>query len=381
MTAEQNSKLPPETEVDFINLARTFWEGRIVVSKLIAISIFIGFFVAILIPNEFTASSTMVPQITDPKSKLSSISGGLSGLSGLAAMAGINLNTATGSELSPSTYSSIISSVPFQLELMKTPLNFEKLDSQVTLYDYYTKIKFRNPFFKYTLGLPSLIIKTIKGEKKNKYRSTSAANHLYFLTEKQIEVQKIIEKQVEISINDKDAVVLLNCSLPEAYAAAQLTYHAQELLQRYITEFKIEKAQSDQEFIQQRYDEAKKNYQAAQQQLASFRDRNKYMSTAIAKTEEERLTGEYTLVTGVYTELAKKLEQAKIQVKEETPVFTIIKPVSVPIEKATPNRPLILAISAFIGLIVGTLLVLGKDFLIQTRDKWRSYNLSKLSNT
>jgi len=366
----QNPKSSPETEIDFINLARTFWEGRIVIGKFILLGIFVGFFVAILTPNVFTASSTMVPQISDPKSKLASLSGGLSGLSGLAAMAGVNLSTTTGSDLSPKTYSSIISSVPFQLELMKTPLNFEKLDSQVTLYDYYTKIKFGNPFSKYTVGLPSLIIKAIKGEKKIRF-STSQENPLYVLTEKQIDVQKIIEKQVGIFVNDKDAQVSLSCSLPEAYAAAQLTQNAQHLLQRYITEFKIEKAKIDQEFIQQRYDEAKKNYQAAQQELASFRDRNKFMSTAVAKSEEERLYGEYTLVTGVYSELAKKLEQAKITVKEETPVFTIINPVSVPIEKSTPNRPLILAIAAFIGLIAGTVLVLGKDFMIQTRNKWR----------
>jgi len=374
MTAESNKKQNPaqETEVDFINLARTFWDGRIVIGKLIFISVFIGFFVAILIPNEFTASSTMVPQISDPKSKLAGLSGGLSGLSGLAAMAGINLNTTTGSELSPKTYSSIISSVPFQLELMKTPLNFEKLDSQITLYDYYIKIKFGNPFFKYTIGLPSLIIKTIKGEKKNKF--SSEANPLYFLSEKQIEVQKIIEKKIAIFVNDKDGCVSISGSLPEAYASAQLAQNIQAILQRYITEFKIEKAKLDQEFIQQRYDEAKKTYQSAQQQLASFRDRNKNMSTAIAKTEEERLTGEYTLVTGVYSELAKKLEQAKITVKEETPVFTIIKPVSVPIEKSTPDRPMILAIAAFIGLIAGIVWVLGKDFLIQTRNKWLGHN-------
>jgi len=274
-------------------------------------------------------------------------------------MAGINLSTATGSELSPKSYSSIISSVPFQLELMKASLNFEKLDSQVTLYDYYTKIKFGNPFIKYTVGLPSLIVKAIKGEKKNKF-NTSKANPLYFITDKQIEVQKIIEKKVGIFVNDKDGCVSLSYSLPEAYAASQLTHIAQELLQRYITEFKIEKAKVDQEFIQQRYEEAKKNYQAAQQQLASFRDRNKFMLTAVAKTDEERLNGEYTLVTGVYSELAKKLEQAKITVMEETPVFTIIKPVSVPIEKSSPNRPLILAISMFIGLVAGTVLVLGK---------------------
>jgi len=374
MTIENNlnHNSTKETEVDFINLARMLWEGRIVIGKLILLGLFIGFFVAILIPNEFTASSTMVPQISDSKSKLSGLSGSLSGLSGLAAMAGINLNTTTGSELSPKTYSSIISSAPFQLELMKTPLNFEKFDSQITLYDYYTKIKGENLFVKYTIGLPSLIIKTLKGEKKSKFSSTS--NPLYLLTDKQIEVQKIIGNKVSVYVNDADGNVSIICSLPEAYAAAQLVLSTQTILQRYITEFKIEKAKVDQEFIQQRFDEAKKNYQAAQQQLALFRDRNKNMSQAVAKTEEERLYGDYTLVTGVYSDLAKKLEQAKIQVKEETPVFTIIRPVSVPTEKSRPNRPVILVISAFIGLVVGIVWVLGKDFLIQIRDKWRGLN-------
>jgi uncharacterized membrane protein len=256
---------------------------------------------------------------------------------------------------------------------MKTPLNFEKLDSQVTLYDYYTKIKYGNPIQKYTLGLPSLIIKLIKGEKRSKFNALTS-NPLYVLTEKQIEVQKILEDQVAIFVNGTDADVTISCSLPEAYAAAQLVQNAQILLQRYITEFKIEKAKTEQEFIQQRYDEAKLTYQAAQHQLASLRDHNKNVSTSIARTEEERLTGEYTLVTGVYTELAKKLEQAKIQVKEDTPVFMIIKPVSVPTEKSRPNRPMILVISAFIGFIVGTVWALGKGFMIQTRDKWRDQN-------
>jgi uncharacterized protein involved in exopolysaccharide biosynthesis len=171
-----------------------------------------------------------------------------------------------------------------------------------------------------------------------------------------------------------DGNVSINCSLPEAYAAAQLVQNTQTLLQRYITEFKIEKAKVDQEFIQQRYEEAKKNYQAAQQQLALFRDRNKNMSQSIAKTEEERLYGEYTLITGVYSELAKKLEQAKIQVKEETPVFTVISPVSVPTQKSHPNRPLIVVISMFIGFILGSTWVLSENFLKQTITKWRLLN-------
>jgi len=358
-----NQNSTKETEVDFINLARIIWEGKIIVGKLILISLFFGFFMAILIPNEFTASSIMVPQVSDSKSKLS-------GLSGLAALAGVNIGTSTSYELSPRTYASIISSAPFQLELMKTRLNFEKLDSQITLYDYYTKLKVGNPLLKYSLGLPSVIIKTIRGEKKNKF-TTSEVNPLYQLTEKQIKVQREIEKQVGISVNDLDGYVTISCTLPEAYAAAQLVQNTQALLQRYITEFKSEKARNNLEFVQQRYDETKKNYQIAQQQLASFRDSHMNISTATAKTEEERLTNEYNVENGVYTELAKLLEQDKIHVKEETPIFTIIKPVSVPTEKSSPNRPLIMAIAAFIGLLAGMAIVLSQVFLVQIQNKWR----------
>lgn len=171
-------------------------------------------------------------------------------------------------------------------------------------------------------------------------------------------------------VDEKNGYVTVFCILPEDYAAAQLARRAQLLLQKYITEFKIEKARANHDFIQLRYDEAKKKYQQAQSQLAKFRDRNKNVSTAVARTEQEQLTAEYTLIYGIYSELAKKLEQAKIEIKEETPVFTIIKPVSVPTEKSKPNRPYIMGVFAFIGLVIGTIIVLGGDYATQVRRKW-----------
>lgn len=350
-----------EGEVDFINLAQKFWSGRKIVIKIILVFEIIGLFVAFLSPKEYTASSTMVPQITDPKSKLGA-------LSGLAAIAGVSLSTVGSSELLPTTYPQIISSVPFQLELMTTQLKFKKQDKPVSLYDYYTKDEYANSFIKYTIGLPSVIIKAIK-EDSNKLLPSSPDSP-YQLTEKQIEVQKIMFETIGVFINDKDGFVTIYCSLPEAYPAAQLAKSTQKLLQRYITEFKIKKAQANHDFIQQRYEEAKKKYKLAQEELAMFRDKNKNVSTAIARTEQEQLMGEYTLIYGVYSELAKKLEQAKIEVKEETPVFTIIKPVSVPTEKSKPNRPYILAIFAFIGFIAGTAVVLGRDYMDLIRMKW-----------
>ena len=159
--------------------------------------------------------------------------------------------------------------------------------------------------------------------------------------------------------------------MPEALASAQLGQRAQELLQQYITEFKIKKAKANLDFIQQRYDETTRKFEAAQEKLATFRDRNRNVSLAIAKTEEERLNSQYNLIYSIYSELAKQLEQAKIQVKQDTPVFTIIEPISVPTKRSKPNRPMILFIWLFLGGVIGTGIVFGKDFIEPLKKKWK----------
>jgi uncharacterized protein involved in exopolysaccharide biosynthesis len=60
--------------------------------------------------------------------------------------------------------------------------------------------------------------------------------------------------------------------------------------------------------------------------------------------------------------LAKQLETAKLQVSRDTPVFSVIQPVTVPIEKAAPKRVLILVVFLVFGIIVGLGLVFGKIY-------------------
>ena len=145
----------------------------------------------------------------------------------------------------------------------------------------------------------------------------------------------------------------------------------QELLQQYIIEFKIKKTKANLDFIQQRFDEKEKKFQAAQERLAQFRDRNKNVSLAIANTEQERLSSQFSMVSGVYNELAKQLEQARIQVKQDTPVFTIIEPVSVPTERSKPNRPMILFIWIFFGGVVWTGIIFGREYFQTIKERWR----------
>ncbi|WP_321281267.1 Wzz/FepE/Etk N-terminal domain-containing protein [Marinifilum fragile] len=367
MQENNNIQTHPDDEIDLIQLAKTLWEGRKTVIKTTIIFMFIGLFVAIFSEKEYTASCTMVPQSADGGSKL----GG--SLGGLAAMAGINLGSmGGGSDIPPTLYPKIVNSIPFQKELMKTLLSIEGQKEKVTFAHYYEEIYSPGLFGyvkKYTIGLPGLILGAIRGDRTDAMLASSE-DEILSITQEEKELINILSSQLSLEVNDKDGYVSLSARMPQAKAAAQMAKKAQILLQKAITNFKIQKAKEQLMFVEGRYAEKEKEANVAMHKLALFRDGNKNVSTAIAQTELERLTAEYNLVYGVYSELAKQLEKQKIQVKEDTPVFTIIKPIVIPFEKSKPKRATILLIWVVFGGIVGVGIVFGKVFLCTMKSQW-----------
>lgn len=88
------------------------------------------------------------------------------------------------------------------------------------------------------------------------------------------------------------------------------------------------------------------------------------------KSKTEQLKTEYELSSGVLTELAKELEHAKIRLQEETPYFSLIKPITIPTEKSSPNRLKILVYFAFAGFVLAFILIIGRTYLTDVRNKW-----------
>lgn len=367
-TQSTSNPKPPvhnDDEIDLLELAKTFWNGRKTILKTMFIAGILGVIIALLSPKEYTASTTIVPQTSSSGSKLG-------GLSSLAAMAGFNLDNATsGDILSPTVYPEIVSSVPFQMDLMNLPFTFSEVNHAVSLYEYYSEISkpgVLSLIGKYTIGLPGVIISAIKGDSERKTISENKGP--IALTKKQESVRKMIAEQVTLNLDAKQGFITLQAAFPEALLSAQVADQARELLQKYITRFKIEKASDKLSFIEQRYEEKKKEFEKAQTRLAYFSDQNKNVTSAVARTEETRLQGDYTIAMNVYNELAKQLEQAKIQVKEETPVFSILEPAMVPSEKSKPKKAMIVAIWLFLGGIIGTGMVFGKVYLKDIKTKW-----------
>ncbi len=370
MTELQNNSLLPqqpveEDEIDLIQLTKTLWKSRKTVIKITVIFMVIGLLVAILTPPEYQVTTVMVPQVGG-KSKLG-------GLSSLAAMAGVNLNVSGGSELSPMVYPEIVKSIPFKKALIQTKLTFEGIDHPVTYYNYYMKYAktgILGNVLKYTIGLPGTIKKALFAKKKARIKPLADTSGLIWLTIAQEKLAKNLDNTVYVNVDAKTGNVSLTAIMSQPLAAAQLGQRAQELLQKFIINYKIKKTKAQLNFIRGRYLFRKKAFQEAQERLARFLDKNRNVSTAVAQAQQERLQNEYQLAFGVYSSLAQQLEQAKIQVKQETPVFSIIQPITVPNERYKPKRTQILIIWIFIGIIIGIGWVFGKEYFDKVKTEW-----------
>ena len=364
--AETNTPQPnvKEEELDLLALTKRLWEKRKFILWVTGCFMVLGVLVALITPVSFTSTYTFVPQ-TSTKT-----TGG--GLSSLAAMAGISLggSMSSGEVLSPMVYPQIMNNFAFKRDLMNTPIKFEKWDQPVTLLDYYTDPelldgKFWGAVFNYTIGLPFTILAAVRGEPDSvavAVPTNEGAQPLIISYEEYDCLQKL-DKQVSMSLNEKQGYITLSASMPDAYAAYQVANRTFELLQQYITAFKIEKVQSDYDFIKARHDEAKRVMDEKRIAYAQFKDANRILSSTMASVKEEELQSDYELAQALYTELATQMLQAGIKVKEDTPVLTAIQPAVVPYMRTKPARAKMVVIYTFLGGILACGAVFGIDYL------------------
>lgn len=344
-----------EQEIDLVELAQRMWINKGFIIKVTSVFVVLGLLVALFSSKVFTASCDVVPQVSNKASS--------SQMRSLAAMAGINIGqTQDARSLSPYVYENIMKSTAFHKDLMQTMIDTEKTDHPISFYEYCTSEELNKPsifdyVLKYTIGLPGVILGAIRGEQPEldygNIADTNSKSSIQTLSKKEYNCIMALKGCVGITLDDKKGYVTITANMPEALAAAQMAQATVTLLQKYITEFKIEKVQSNLDFVQERYDEAKHNFEEIQARRAKFRDANMNTSRYSARTELEKLDAEYTLAMNLYGELASQLEQAKISVKETIPVLTIINPVTVPFRKSKPQRATILFAFTFLGVVAG----------------------------
>jgi capsular polysaccharide biosynthesis protein len=351
---EQPYQLPESDEIDLVELIQKVWQGRKIAIKISVVFALLGVIFALSSTNIYTATTTFIP-----KGKSSGSVGG--SLGSLASLAGISLGGMSGgdSEIPPTMYPMVLNSIPFleKTLLLEVPLNGQNIViKEYLLTQMYFKesnsFDFLNFLKKYTIGLPALL----KGKifaKMNALPSAAENITIKRLTYEDEQLFNYLKGLVTISVDKKEGFITLSVQDKDPQVAAIIAQNTQHLLQQEVIDFKIKNAQELLTFTETLYTEKKVAFEALQDELASFRDQHQNISSGLFENKLSRLESELAIASAVNEELAKQVEQARIQVSKDTPIFTIIDPVVIPNQRTSPKRTMIVLGFTFLGFFLG----------------------------
>ena len=342
-------------EIDLIELLKKIYLEKKFILKISILALLFGVVYALFQPDEFTSSTTFIPQLS------SGVKTGGSSLSGLASLAGINIGSMESSSEFPATlYPQVVNGVPFKLDLLsnEVKLNNELVAVKDYLLEKKSSINIVGIIKKYTIGLPSLILSLFKDKDQKEPFNES---EIYLVTEQDKNLFSVLNNNLSLSINEKEGFITISYTDVNKNIAAQITQIAQNLLQEKIIEFKNKSSKEMLDFALKQYSDKKKSYEKLQDERAVFVDQNINISSSLFQNKLSRLESEMNISESIVQQLASQVEQAKLQVNKDTPVFTTIKPVTIPFQRTAPKRSLIVIVFAFLGLVFSSGYVLIKE--------------------
>ncbi len=318
-------------EIDLIKISKTIWNGKKIIITISSFFILAGIIVSLLSPVLYTSSTIFIPSSQESSTG--------SSLSGVASLVGINLGgISSGNDISPSIYPKVSESVEFKRLLLEGFIDEKK------------QIKMKN-----------FLIDYYKIDNNSKINNSNIS----FVSELENDLFDIINEILTININQKDRFVTISTNMPESEYAAYAAINARNILQKIIINNKIKSAKQNLKFSEEQLKSKRIEFNDIQNKLGYFNDSNLNIVTSAIINERESLEAEFQIINAVIVELSKQVEQNKLQVSKDTPVFSIIKEATMPISRSSPKRTQMVVVFGFIGFIISIAYVVLKNPLLQ----------------
>ncbi|MCC5926541.1 MAG: hypothetical protein JJU41_08265 [Bacteroidetes bacterium] len=346
-----------------IGFIKHLWQEQRYIWFALLVTVPIGLLVAFGSTPEYTASTKILPY-------RSGGSGG--GLSGLAGLAGVRLPAGQTEQLiTVDMYPELAATLDFRLILAETPIRFSKLNEPVTPAMYFQEIAEPDALSRvksYTIGLPGTILSALRSSfidanPPSIQRIDSEDDPLKSFDEAYLRMLRTLGERLSVRANQTQRVttsLTIEATMPDPVAAADMVRIASERLMQTVIDYEIRKVSVEIRFLEEQYQRSKIRYEAAQEALALFTDRNRGTLSATAQIEAQRLQSEFNLALEIYRNFTTELEQARIKQNRDTPIFTVLESVTVPNNRSTPRRGLTLILSMILGVFFGVVVIFAK---------------------
>ncbi len=333
-------------EIDLIDLLKKLYKSRKLIIYISIIFSIIGFAIAFLSPIKYNSTTVFISQNQDS---------GSSQLSGVASLVGINLGSNSfGGEIPPTMYPQIIESVKFKRLLLNKIIDDK---NNLTLENF---------------------IREQSSIKKDAEKNISELG----ITSNEDKYFRIINDILNVSVNQKDGFISITSKMSIAEYSAKVAKFSREILQNIIIENKIETARQNLIFSESQLIEKKKEFDDIYSKLAFFSDSNLNSVNSFVLNEKNKLESEFQIISAVVEEISKQVEQAKLQLKKDTPVFSTIQEAVIPIDRSSPKRTQLVIIFGFIGFILSSIFVLIseslKNIFLEIKNHWDYWKKKRL---
>lgn len=334
------------------SFGRVAYRDRTTVFYSAAAAALVGLFISFGSGEEFSAKSRVLPN--------RNVSNGVGSLSGIAGLAGIRLPAGGDQTVTAELYPEVAKSLDFRIRVAETPIYFSSLGRRATTVEFFRDLR-RPPaseyVVRYTVGLPGQVLAAIRSGANSSRRPNSApADSGEALPAYNLAYLKLVGRLVDrliITMDKKTSIITIEARMPDPYAAADLVRVASGRLIEQIREYESLKAVEQFDFVNNQHQLARLRYERTQRDLALFADRNRALMTATSQVDRDRLQREYDLAFELFQQLSRDLEQARVKLNQDTPVFTVLEQVSVPPGRTSPKRALIMLSAMLFGVTIG----------------------------
>lgn len=336
--------------VDFGKIWNDLRKYKRLYVKVLGITAVFAVIITLSLPNYYDCTVKLSPEMSGTKN--------VSGLASLASSFGVKLGGALGNgteALFPTLYPELMNSVDFKASLFSVPVTIEgkdgKKDRTMSYYDYLNEEQ-KGPWW--SDAFSSLL--KLFGDKKKEQKINP-----FRLTKEQADVAKLLNEKVECSVDKKTMVISINVTDQDPVICATMADTVKNRLQKFITDYRTNKARVDLEYNKKIYQETKARYEKARQRYAEFMDANQDIILQTVRQKQTDLENEMQLQYNAYTQVAAQMLAAEAKVQEQTPAFTTLQSATVPVKKTGPMRSKLCIIFLFLSSLVTTLWILYKE--------------------
>ena len=171
----------------------------------------------------------------------------------------------------------------------------------------------------------------------------------------------LTKNRISTDLDKFSRVLNIQVKMPESDLSAIVANNIVKSLDNYIRTQRKSYASEQRYYIDKRLAQVKDSLTIAENNLKNFREENRLVASPALLLEQGRLLRNVDIMQAVYIELNKQLEIAKIDEIKETPVLNVKEMAKDPIIKAGPKRAIIFEILVLTSLILSALYFMFHD--------------------